>query len=243
MAGAVFLSFKFAFCVGFASIIRFRASLNSGSLEGSDMAVKKFSEASFDKFMRAVGLYVTTFALVEHSLREYVAKLGNLSREMHAALLSSLRIEGGMDMARRLFRAHHETPPDYIERAFTQLNHINQARNLLLHYPTASQGGPDENGKFRWQTVASNFQYAMPGAGRSIPISTEILAAMTADLETISGLIGLCSRWEDNDHCREWLEHYVQRPWQYTPPSPPQQSRKSQPQPRTRKGPPQSSEA
>lgn len=179
--------------------------------------------------MLALGLFIDQFAAVERNLAELVGATANLKDDMRRALLSGARIESSIDFIRRIYRAHGHSTPDHLERAFVQLNHINTARNLILHYGHARTFARLKPGQTvmsqDYRAVASDWSVSI-GEPRIVPFSKDILEQMTEDADRIAYIARVQIETHLSHTPSRWKEMLAraQEPWRYIPPPPRKQS-------------------
>ena len=170
------------------------------------------------EYWLALGIFVHQFAHIETTLWFLLAKLAGVNWPTARALFSGGHIEERRQSIGRLLDVTGATQAAKDDWQFVsaQLDHINKARNSILHYGTTFGEGDEFQ--------SSNVLTARTEAHvRSFPVSREILNKMTNDLGTISA------------HLLAHLHGSAPPPratWQYTPPP----SRQTQPRKRAQKG-------
>jgi hypothetical protein len=179
----------------------------------------------------ALGEFIDKFSDIEALTQLLLWQYAGVPMEIGRALFSGVRAKEAMSFIARISEVsppHDENKPDR-EYVFTQLGIINDARNLIVHYGAEPAG--------RGVLVVTNWLTALTEERhlRTIPISPEILAHLTADLRKAEVHLverhlrrekGLISPFSSADLA---LLHVS---WRYTPPQP-------NPGPSTHRGKPQ----
>jgi hypothetical protein len=156
------------------------------SMGSLDMASKrkklssKAERAKAGKYLRALGWFVTFFAVIENSVHKTLWKFVGVNPTIAACIFSGTRIDGAISYLKRIAEAtnwpkDHKTLLDHIA---LQLGEITQLRNDLLHYGTTGET-PDA-------LFVTNEKFAhIKSRIRETKISTAILTDVTSDLLAI----------------------------------------------------------
>lgn len=193
-----------------------------------------------DKYYISLGRFVDRFADAEDHIFIALQNVADLNSSIGRALLSGTRVRGAIDFIKRLYEAKDEVPPPRLLEALSQLAAINTTRDHILHSAVRM-----ENNAF---TSSNQIRAHAPRTLKVIPISPEILDAMTADLETVMIVLArfLTMQWsaedfdDPNNRKAQAVISISQRPWRYKPVQPniqgpltPKTTRKPKRQPRS----------
>lgn len=197
--------------------------------------IAKEEEAAY---FQALGLFVHRFSGVEAYLQKLLATLVGVSPDTAKAIFSGVRVDNAASYIKRLFVARNETIDPQLERALTQLGHINGLRNHIIHYGATFKGG--------LPAMVSNARVAhAPSSLYEFPISSRILDDLNTDLETII-LILFAMLSKPNMTPRNYeigFDEVFLRAWRYIHSSKARNQAKSRDRTRKRQDPPQSSQA
>ena len=94
-----------------------------------------------DQYLRAVGDFVTIFAIVEKSVNEALQHFTGVTPTIAACLFSGTRIDGAMSYLKRIAEATRWSAgkSKLLDHIKLQLGEITQLRNDLLHYGTTGE--------------------------------------------------------------------------------------------------------
>lgn len=168
------------------------------------------------RYWEALGRFVHEFAQVEKMLFVTIRHLANVSIPIGRAVFSGVRSNVATGLITRALiaiEADEPTRKDF-ETIFAQLGHITDARNLILHHGTVFNEGAEFE--------ASNSLVALDRSrARKVPVSTEILEAMTADLEKIGDHLMFHEGrdWMPADSLERITGERRRAAWRYKPPS------------------------
>jgi hypothetical protein len=97
---------------------------------------KKPSKREVDKYLCAVGRFVTTFAIVEKAVYDTLRHFVGVSPTIAACLFSGTRVKAAMDYLTRISEATNwsEGKIALLNHIKLQLGEITELRNDLLHY-------------------------------------------------------------------------------------------------------------
>lgn len=144
-------------------------------------------------YFEALGRFVQTFAETEIGIAMTLRTLAGVTKPVARAIFSGVRVETAMSFINRIMEVTSTSQPmrDDFQYAFTQLGHINQARNQILHYGVDL--GFTSDGEYVLQAsdmIVSNKGFALTEDRiRETPISGEILDNMIHDLDIISCIL------------------------------------------------------
>jgi hypothetical protein len=127
----------------------------------------------------ALGIFVHQFAQIETTLWLMLSKLAGVNWPTARAVFHGVRSDGARQYINRLLEINADQPTkDDFQFIFTQLGHITDARNSILHYGTAFGDGDEF-------LSTNNFFALTEERLKSFPVSQKILNQMTTDLKTI----------------------------------------------------------
>jgi hypothetical protein len=166
------------------------------------------------RYWQALGRFIDAFSKLEAQIFVLLMNKGHVPQNTARAVFSGTRAELALSYLKRIQEGLERDVPAYVERAITQFNAINSARNDIVHY------GASEDGAF----IVSNALKTIPSRAKEASYGPEIIDAMRADLETISAAFyvwliddGHAQGWSKQG--RNWAEVALD-PWQYKPPQP-----------------------
>jgi hypothetical protein len=143
----------------------------------------KLGPDGLEEFWKLLGRFVWFYADAESSLHFYLQSLSTMDFVAFNAFLGNIRVEQGIQSIRRIRQAK-DLPNDIrLERALSQLQIINRARNHILHYKTNFS---DVDSGFG---VVSDAYRAIPGRQKSLDVSPEILIQLTNDTRRITNFL------------------------------------------------------
>jgi hypothetical protein len=165
----------------------------------------------------ALGEFVLSFAFCEGDILRVLQTLSKVSPKVGQAVFSGVRAEGAVQSINRILEVSPKIADATKKRysdAFKQFKHINDARNLILHH------GLKREGK---ETVATNRRTALTESRvRTVPISANVLDAMSEDLLSIQLLLAVNDIALNPDGGEEKAEKLYgdsfEKSWRYTPP-------------------------
>jgi hypothetical protein len=136
--------------------------------------------AKGDKYLRAVGWFVTIFAVIEKVSFETLTHFTGTSPTIAACIFSGTRITDAMSYLKRISEATNwsEGKIQLLDHIKRQLGEITQLRNDLLHYGTTGQTADT--------LLVTNAHLAhISSRIRETKISTDILTKASTDLMAI----------------------------------------------------------
>lgn len=169
-----------------------------------------------DSYYVALGRFIDSFAITEAMMFLLLSQFSKVGKRTAQVLFSGVRVDAAMSHIKRLTETNN-TPlfmRGEILYVFTQIALINSARNDIVHYGA----WPKDDG----QLTVSNSLVAQYVAGRlrEIPISPELLDAMTTDLDKINFHLSLILKTKPSrEHLRMTHAAVLQAPWLYKPPA------------------------
>jgi hypothetical protein len=165
-------------------------------------------------YWQALGKFVETYATVEAMMFYVLSLHSKVPADIAKALFSGTRLDASIKYLRRIFavRDIDEAISKELEMIFTQLIVINAARNDVTHYGSLET--------LDFGRVSSNYVRAhLPENITIRPMNTEVLTAMTRDLERISSLLFVHTILPEKNRAAEranlWDQGGV---WLYKPP-------------------------
>jgi len=165
-------------------------------------------------YWQALGKFVETYASVEAMMFYILSLHSKVPADIAKALFSGTRLDASIKYLRRILavRDIDETISKELEALFAQLTVINAARNDVTHY------GSIETLDFG--RVSSNYVRAhLPENITMRPMNTEVLTAMTQDLERISSLLFVHTILPENNKAGKRANLWDQGgAWLYKPP-------------------------
>ncbi|MGD9536425.1 MAG: hypothetical protein AB7P52_09590 [Alphaproteobacteria bacterium] len=175
------------------------------------------------RYHESLGEFVDAFSSVEGALFIAVSSVAKLTLPVARALLSGARVDTANGLLRRLMLIS-ETDQERrkeTDAVLTQLGHINDVRNQILHY--GADPVPDKID----ERISSNFLVALTDKHRKeIPVSPTLLNDMTADLRKIMAYLlinhGDFSARAHADTVRTFA-HLLHASWRYKPHQPKRQ--------------------
>jgi hypothetical protein len=193
-------------------------------------------ESTNDYFL-ALGRFIDKFAQVEKELLQLMRIFCRVPENIARAVFSGVRTDAATGYMTRVLTVQLLHPRvDQIIRKdvqyiFTQLGHINAARNSIVHYGTEF----NETGY-----LTSNRAVALTvDRIRETPVSADIIAAMTFDLEKIGWHLRRLTIWYVAETQLPNLEKdgatFLRASWRYKPPRPASQRDKRPAKPRKRR--------
>jgi hypothetical protein len=132
-------------------------------------------------YFEALGRFVNEFAGVESALLFALKTYAKVSWPVARAIFSGTRVDTAMDFIKRICEAFDpgQERREELDNVFKQLRTINEIRNSLLHYGSATLS---DRGR-----ITSNVRIAhVPTRIREHPVPLDIINAMTTDLQKIS---------------------------------------------------------
>ncbi len=200
----------------------------------------KAEKAEGDKYLRAVGWFVTIFAVVERVSYETLQHFSGTSPTIAACLFSGTRIDAAMNYLKRIAEATDwlDGKTKLFEHIKSQLGEITQLRNDLLHYGAKGET-PDT-------LIISNEHSAhIKSRIRETKISAKILDDAATDLLAIMFFLHELSdkiNWHStNSPMSEAAKlgvipgAFAKVPWRYKPERRGHQAQKPPVQPQPRK--------
>ena len=187
-----------------------------------DYAKSKLKEQAYHT---ALGYFVETFARCEKHLYGVLTRYAGLPSSVAAALLSGTKIDTHVQFIRRLYNAGGTEIPPLLQKALTQLSHINRARNLLLHHGTHIWFEADETGSVVEQRALSTINRVLnENDAETFLVDSTMIENMTEDLRCILNFFYCLfpDEWGQWLNCTpsEAAERLQQRTWLYKPPQP-----------------------
>jgi hypothetical protein len=137
---------------------------------------KKPNQAT-DKYLRAVGFFVTMFSLVENKVQEVLWHFTKIDPIIARCIFSGTRTEGAIGYIKRIAEATKwpAGQKHLLDHLASQLGEITQLRNDLLHFGTRGEDVAD--------LLISNEALAhIESRIRATKISASILQNVSADL-------------------------------------------------------------
>ncbi|MHB1871876.1 MAG: hypothetical protein ACYCT1_13635 [Steroidobacteraceae bacterium] len=130
-----------------------------------------------------LGRFVLAFAQVEAFLRLTLAEYGRVPETVAKVALAGVRTEDAISYLRKLFKADSLDTKMLAayEDAFSHLEPIKEARNLILHH------GIDWLG--HGFATTNRAKILNPNDAKVIPISADILEQMLDDLEKVTAIL------------------------------------------------------
>lgn len=163
--------------------------------------------------LAAIGRFVLQFAGVEHLLFHSLIMLSGVENRMGQALFSGVRADGAIKQINRILevRTVSKIKRDRYTASFEHLQWINHTRNLILHYGL----------EFHYTELVATDRIRALREVNKVPVSTEILDQMTADLQKIAVLLAINLVDNENEIQGDiaGVESTLQRAWLYIPPS------------------------
>lgn len=182
-------------------------------------------------YFEALGRFVNEFAGVESALLFALKTYTKVSWPVARAIFSGARIETAMDFINRICNALDpgQERREELDDVFTQLRVINEIRNSLLHYGSATFS---DKGR-----VTSNVRTAhLATRIREYSVSLDIINAMTADLQKISFHLTLqCLRPDASFAERAAEIPEIAGTWRYKPVQQPRARQGNRTPPRSRR--------
>ena len=167
------------------------------------------------QYWEALGRFIHHFAAIEAVLAVNLWRLARLEIRIAQALLSGVRLDNATSLLIRVLDATNadQSVKDEFIHIFTQLGHINKARNDIVHYGTQFAVGSEF--KTTNRLIAYN-----DAKVRERPVSTDTLNQMSADLITIHGALTrrLTAGWVPDDIRDMIAPPQMPDAWQYKPP-------------------------
>ncbi|WP_292107862.1 hypothetical protein [Brevundimonas sp.] len=174
-------------------------------------------------YFAGLGEFIHVFSQVEAQLQYALWSEAGVSPEVAKAVFSGVRLDQGKSLIIRLQDATRKARNPVLERAFSQLTVLTNARNDIVHYGARFRGGGIE--------VSTAMAAHIPDRLRIIPIDEGTFRAMIADLYQIKWVIDLhiIGKGRTPPDYGKWVRQAAELPWQYTPPqqSPPQKPRQT----------------
>src|SRR4051812_24884530 len=96
------------------------------------------SQRALVAYYRALGEFVTAFALVESSLHHMLRAYAGVDYEIGGAVFAGLHINNVRDMIARLREARSIPKDDDFDRVMAQFGLISSTRNDILHFGALS---------------------------------------------------------------------------------------------------------
>jgi hypothetical protein len=168
-----------------ASGFRFNFSIGSFDMAPKPKKPTKAERAEGKKYLRALGWFVTFFAVVENQVHKTLWKFVGVNQTIAACVFSGTRIDGAISYLKRIAEATNwsKDRKALLDHLALQLGEITQLRNDLLHYGTT--------GETANALVVSNEKFAhIKSRIRETKISTSILDDVTYDLMAILFQLG-----------------------------------------------------
>jgi hypothetical protein len=134
-------------------------------------------------YYAALGNFADTFSRVEAAIAYSLWHYAGTNRNIASAVFSGVRVKEAMSFIRRIAEVTNlraDLRAD-LENIFTQLGHITDARNDILHYG-ATNIAEHRGGR---GSVTNALKALTEEKTKSFPISPNILNDMTADLQEI----------------------------------------------------------
>lgn len=129
-----------------------------------------------DKYHLALGQFVDAFATAENNLKFALAATAKISRETAQALFSNTRVDGAIDLIKRLYEAEGKEPEEEINIALSHMKAILTVRNGIMHNGAVFDGGI---------FTTTNSAHTLPKQAKTIRHNLADLEHMTADLLVI----------------------------------------------------------
>jgi hypothetical protein len=197
------------------------------------MTDKNDADEPLDKeislYWRALGMFVSTFAEIEAMLFVTTAKLCDLPSDMLLSIGPNFRADGTMQVIRRVIelRSDSKEMKEQLKETLTQIGHINDMRNHLLHQMTYY-----EPGNF---VITNSLMARNKDLVKTTPTSREILLNMIQDLGTAWGRLwwyqyqirkpGELSD-EQDERFKNSIPEVLRRAWLYKPSQPSSKDRR-----------------
>jgi hypothetical protein len=175
-----------------------------------------------DEYLRAVGAFVTYFAIAENYVHKVLWKFAGVTPIIATCIFSGTRIDGAISYLKRIAEATDwpENKKTLLNYIALQLGEITQLRNDLLHF--GASGDPEET------LIVTNKKFAhIESRIRETKISASILKDVRRDLLMILFLLGEVAdehEWQKYPGPTQHLaskglmpDALVKIPWQYKP--------------------------
>jgi hypothetical protein len=201
----------------------------------------KAEKADGDKYLRAVGWFVTMFAVVEKTAYGTLQHFTGTSPKIAACIFSGTRIDAAMSYLKRIAEATDwpDGKVKLLDHIKLQLGEITQLRNDLLHYGIT---GDTADTLF----VTNEHLAHIKSRIRATRISAKILADASADLVAVMFFLSEIADkidWPsmESSHLREAAKlgvipgAFAKTPWQYKPERQDHQAQKPPVLPQARK--------
>lgn len=180
-----------------------------------DPAQTEEGKARLQEYRLALGTFVEAFAQVEAAIFYALSWHAKTRHSIAKAIFSGTRVEQAASFMRRLADANLIETAEWreLEPVLTQLHHINDIRNAILHYGAQ---GVAEGGR---ALIADALRALTVQKIRIFPISADILADLTYDCRKIyrhlivrhSGRAAVVGKHPE-------LEAVLEGAWRYEPP-------------------------
>ena len=190
---------------------------------------------NMEDYWASLGQFIDQFARIEFVIFLVLARLSKMDGNSAKAVLSGFRMKEAASLIRRLFEVqkHSWQAKREIGQVLTQLGHIIDARNDIIHYGAQIRTNPKA-------LVVTNRLTALTDSRiRERVVSPEMLEQMTADLIKINYHL-LPYLLNPADARQQRKKHRFRKvrsaAWQYTPPAqhPVQRKRREKPPRRSR---------
>lgn len=166
------------------------------------------------RYTYALGAFVQAFAAAESQLFLFLARCAGLQITVARALLSGPRVEGQVDLLRRLWQLYPPIPAihEEMEDFLSQLLALQKVRNSILHNMSLNTS---DKGK-----ISTNYIRALTdNATREYPVTWQSLFQMSDDLfKIIDHMLSLVKHPTASleDRAKEWPT--LLDAWLYKPP-------------------------
>lgn len=164
----------------------------------------------------SLGMFVHQFAQVETTLWLTLSKFSRVSFPTAKAIFHGVRSDGARQYINRILEVTNASQPvkDDFQFIFTQLGHITDARNSILHYGTVFKSGEGDD------FLSTNAMLALTTRQpKAFLVSPLILKQMAADLKKINAhLLSHLLTGAPDPQRQMLLGNQLQRAWQYKPP-------------------------
>ena len=174
-------------------------------------------ESELDRYHLALGTFITTFASTQRLLFAFLGTTSGAPVDFARILFGEIGVQGAMEKILQVMRLRScpEQEISEIQRCFSQLRFINEARNLIVHHGIETDDPnivPGPEGFI----VSNRFSAIDQRRIKSFPVSGKIIKCMTNDVSQIGIIIVIISTKYDG-HPIETTVSEVKSDWEWTP--------------------------
>lgn len=164
-------------------------------------------------YWQALGRFIEAYAITESMMFHLLVLYCRILPDIGKAIFSGTRLDASIKLIRRIMAAIDVSDErnKELERVFAQLLLINEVRNDVIHY-----GSHETLNSGR---ISSNFTRAhVPENIIVRPMSSDVLDAMTGDLEMITSLLFVHVGLNDEESIKARTVRPHSVAWRYRPP-------------------------